>query len=78
LLPWLLPHLLLLRRNHPGLGRWLILRSRALLAALHRCLRSHLLLLWRGTHGRRALYFLSALLSLWLDLLLLGRMALLL
>jgi hypothetical protein len=76
--PWLLPHLRLLRRNHPRLTRWLILWTGTLLA-LHRRLRSHLLLLWSGTHGRRALYFqLAALLSLCLDLLLRGRMTLLL
>jgi len=75
--PWLLPHLRLLWRNRPRLTRWLILRPGSLLA-LHRCLRSHLLLLWRGTHGRRALHFLTALLSLGLDLLLRSRMALLL
>jgi hypothetical protein len=72
---WLLPHLWLLRRNHSRLTRWLILWT----GALHRRLRSHLLLLWSGTHGRRALYFqLAALLSLCLDLLLRGRMTLLL
>ena len=76
--PWLLPHLRLLRRNHPRLTRWLILWTRTLLA-LHRHLRSHLLLLRSRTHGRRALYFqLAALLSLCLDLLLRGRMTLLL
>ena len=81
LLPlWLLSHLRL-RRNHPRLGRSLILRRRFGLATLLRRLRSQLLLLLRVANATflRALHLrLAALIALHLYLLLRCRVTLLL